>query len=94
MEIRPLKSHKLPRYAAALAAITAAGMMTGCGIIDEIFDKIRDETAVSGLVAPMASFYTEPGVITEGDAAVIGEPLAAEKNAMMEKEETTWRSNR
>ncbi|MBR3630545.1 MAG: hypothetical protein IKN55_08770 [Oscillospiraceae bacterium] len=45
MEIRPVKEHKLPRYAACLAAVASVSMLTGCGF------QNKGEVATTG-VAP------------------------------------------
>lgn len=36
MEIKPMKNSRLPRYAAALAAVAAAGMLTACRTAGEV----------------------------------------------------------
>lgn len=89
MEIKPLKSHKLPRYAAALAVITAAGMMTGCVTDGEI--------ATEGTAPAPAAYATEHNVqepagttvcTTAGDVAVIEDSSATEATSGVTESET------
>ena len=43
MEIRPVMEHKLPKYAACIAAIASVGMLTGCGLLN------KGEVATTGI---------------------------------------------
>lgn len=61
MEIQPLRSHHLPRYAAALAAVVTAGMLTGC--------RTAGEVATEGTAPdPNTSYHSV--VELDGDVAV------------------------
>lgn len=43
MKLEPIKKAKLPKYAAALAAAAVtASLLTGCGMIDYVFDKVNN----------------------------------------------------
>lgn len=43
MKLEPIKKTKLPKYAAALAAAAVtASLLTGCGMIDYVFDKVNN----------------------------------------------------
>ena len=54
MEIRPMKDTKLPRYAAAIVAVAAAGLMTGCQTSGEVATEgvapqpLTEEIALAG----------------------------------------------
>ena len=63
MEIRPLKEHKLPKYAACIVAIASAGLLTACrtsgevatdGVVDEP-DPTNEMIALAGEEAVIES---------------------------------------
>ena len=45
MKIEPLKTKKIPKYAAALAVLAAASMLTSCGLEGEPTTVEEDEYA-------------------------------------------------
>lgn len=81
MEIRPLRSHHLPRYAAALAAVVTAGMLTGCRTAGEIATEGTapdPNTSYHGVVELTGDAAAEPSDPANADELCTGDDAACE----------------
>lgn len=65
MKLEPIKKSKLPKYAAALVtAAASAALLSGCGLIEHVFEEINK--SASGGIFPTV---TEEFYQTETSAA-------------------------
>lgn len=77
MKLEPIKKSKVPKYAAALAAAAvSASLLTGCGLIEEMFERIN-QNMTAGIV-PTHTESFERTETSEADTAQT-EPLTEEK---------------
>ena len=69
MKLEPIKKAKLPKYAAALAAAAVtASMLTGCGLISDFFDQVRDASYGGIVPAQIESEVPEESSSSEEDS--------------------------
>lgn len=81
MEIQPLRSHHLPRYAAALAAVVTAGMLTGCRTAGEVAtagDSPVPNTSYHDIVELDGDVAVEPSDPVNTDEPCTGDDTACE----------------
>jgi hypothetical protein len=70
MKLEPVKKTKLPKYAAAfVTAAASAALLSGCGLIDSVFEDIR--RSASGGIFPTVTeeFYRNESSQNGTDAA-------------------------
>lgn len=85
MKQEPVKKMKLPKYAAALAVMTAAvGMLTACDSGEVQLDGTAPDPSVTAVQDPALQYeggmevYTEPETIAVTTAETVTETVAAE----------------